>query len=335
MLQRVGSGVIVVLSALAIPSSATAYRYLHRVVPGETLRSIARQYRTSPIRIRRVNRLKSNRIRPGQQLEVVTRYRLRGATSRTAARDGQLKGRARLHRTAYRVRRGDSLSEIAERHRMKLATLIALNRRASRGKLRVGQRLWVLKRARQAHRRRRLDLLQLTSGPGYMVRNPDRAWGTFLTVTRLMDLMEDYHQAYPKDPRVRIHDISRRRGGYLFPHRSHRLGRDVDIVYPVRARFRGVKYSKIKVHMVDLGRTWFMIKRLLQTKDVTFIFVDRRLQRRLFRHARRQGEDPRWLRQVFQHPPPASRRAIIRHEPGHDDHLHVRFRPADKVPPVA
>jgi murein endopeptidase len=163
------------------------------------------------------------------------------------------------------------------------------------------------------------------------VRSPARAWGTFLTITRLMEVLADHSRRYPKAPLVRVDDISKRGGGYLHPHASHRRGRDVDIRYPLKIRTD--RYVRAKAATLDLERTWDLLKRFIETEDVVYIFVDYRLQKLLFAHVKGGGTySQKRLREIFQYPrSPRSMSGVIRHEPGHTSHFHVRFR-KEKAP---
>jgi penicillin-insensitive murein endopeptidase len=61
----------------------------------------------------------------------------------------------------------------------------------------------------------------------------------------------------------------------------------------------------------------------LAETDVHFLFIDRSVQRLLRSYAEDIGEDREWLNGVFRGRP--GEPAIIRHEPGHATHMHVRF----------
>ena len=82
--------------------SRTAVDGVHTVRRGDTLGAIARAYGTTVSRLKSDNRLSSNTIHPGQELRV-------GAASSgpTVASAGG---------GTYRVRRGDTLGKIADRH---------------------------------------------------------------------------------------------------------------------------------------------------------------------------------------------------------------------------
>lgn len=178
------------------------------------------------------------------------------------------------------------------------------------------------KRRRKATTRTRRRFYPLKAGAGYRLQDQHRAWGTFTAVMTLQDALGQHHSRYPEAPDLVIHDLSRRRGGKLAPHLSHRSGRDVDIRLPLtphRDRYVAARPSTLNVE-----RTWFLISALLQSRTVEYIFIDKKLQRVLYRHARDKGFKRAELRELFQYPG-RHRKGVIRHEPGHKGHMHVRF----------
>lgn len=168
----------------------------------------------------------------------------------------------------------------------------------------------------QPRRRARYRLVQLRSGPGYDVRTPQRAWGTPLTVSRLEEVLLACRLSFLDTPAIVVQDLSRRRGGRLEPHLSHRDGRDVDVQLPRKGNPR--RWGRATRKTLDVERTWFLLHALIQTGDVEYIFLDNKLERLVYRHALQQGEPPAKLREIF--------RWVVRDEPGHDAHFHVRFR---------
>lgn len=154
---------------------------------------------------------------------------------------------------------------------------------------------------------------------------PEHAWGTTQVVWQLTDALFRYHTTYPDAPPVLIQDLSRRRGGRLGPHTSHRSGRDVDIAL-VRNRGPYDRPVTASRRTLDAERTWFLIHSLIRSGDVQYVFLHRSLIRTLRQHARKQGMSRSELRRIF-HNPRRGRRApgIIRAEPGHRAHFHVRF----------
>jgi len=108
----------------------------HRVHQGETLTHIARRYDTRVAVLQELNELRGSLIRAGASLIVPARGQLDDGTRRLAASDdpGSLPA-------VYRVRRGDTLWDIARRHRLSVAELRAWNGLGERTLLRVGQEL--------------------------------------------------------------------------------------------------------------------------------------------------------------------------------------------------
>lgn len=176
----------------------------------------------------------------------------------------------------------------------------------------------------KAVRSRRGRYVQLQSGPGINVRNPRRSWGTRLAVRLLKEMGESYARAFPTAAPIWIHDLSRRRGGTLRPHKSHRRGKDVDI--RVVLNYDTKFYRRASAKTLHLERTWFQIKTLLKSRAVQYIFLDYRLQKVLYGYAKKKGVSDERLKELFQYPRGRrSNNGIIRYEPGHANHLHIRF----------
>ncbi len=151
--------------------------------------------------------------------------------------------------------------------------------------------------------------------------DPNHAWGTAETIDFLVSAIDAVHAEFPGSHPLFIGDLSGPRGGHLKPHFSHQSGKDVDVSYFYTQDPEW--YLRATSANLDRARTWAMIRALISRTDVQFIFIDRRVQRMLRSYAEAKGEDPGWLESVFDGLPDEP--AIIRHEPGHDTHLHVRF----------
>ncbi len=211
---------------------------------------------------------------------------------------------------------------------MKLKELYLLNPKIKKKPLGIGKPLWV-KRNSSSLNRRKYKLYQLQNGPGYVVKNKAHAWGTFLAVTRLGEVLSEYSRRFPDAPPINIYDLSREGGGPLAPHRSHRRGRDVDIQYPLTVPKAG--YVDAKISTLDLKRTMDLVATFIRRGDVKYIFIDYRFQRALYKWALEHHYDKEELAKMFQYPRgPHTARGIIRHEPGHKAHFHVRFK-AEKI----
>lgn len=111
------------------PQNSTWVR--HRVVRGETLSSIAKDYRTSIHALKDANNLRSSRIIAGRTILVPVPGDGGdgGSSSRSYAADGN----------QYKVRRGDTLWDIAKGFGTSVATLRSLNGLSSRSKIYPGQ----------------------------------------------------------------------------------------------------------------------------------------------------------------------------------------------------
>lgn len=154
-----------------------------------------------------------------------------------------------------------------------------------------------------------------------------RAYGSRTTIAALLEALHAYGAADPDAPPLRIGEISRRNGGRIAPHVSHRSGRDVDIGYVMKSnpdeneRFWRMATGK----NIDAPRTWAMISALIATGKVQQIFISAKLQPIIAREAAKTLA-PEDVALVFSamNPDP-SVHTIVKHETGHRDHMHVRF----------
>ena len=127
-----GRAVMVLAALLAFATVAPAAApgwFSYRVAPGDSLWKLARAYGTTVEAITGANGLDSDLIIAGELLY------LPGSRSGTAG--------AIDEPGTYLVRRGDTLSGIAERHGVSLATLARRNGLSGKMKIYVGQRLRV------------------------------------------------------------------------------------------------------------------------------------------------------------------------------------------------
>jgi len=134
------------------------------------------------------------------------------------------------------------------------------------------------------------------------------------------------HSAIPDAPTTIIGDLSKRYGGHFPPHLSHQSGRDADIGYFVRGplgrKMKGL--MKTSYRQLDAEATWSFLEGMLKTGLIDQIYIDHRLQRKLYRSAKRRGLSAERLKEWFSYP--FKRGGVIRHLKGHADHMHVRFK---------
>ena len=152
-----------------------------------------------------------------------------------------------------------------------------------------------------------------------------RPYGTDETVVYVMFAAWTVQALFPGTVPVVIGDLSDDGGGHVSPHRSHQTGRDADIGLYKSGNRRLRVFEALGPEELDAEKTWIYIEALLRTQQVLYIFMDRRLQEALHAHARGEGWSDDVLAGIFQFPG-GNVHAVIRHEPGHKNHMHVRFR---------
>lgn len=134
------------------------------------------------------------------------------------------------------------------------------------------------------------------SGEGfyrYVVYESDSSWGTEQTVATIKRVAAQWAQR-GHDVRIGVNDISLPHGGEFWPHSSHRTGRDVDL-------------RTVRNDGQEAGGTWMdaSYSRALTQELVDLLWATGEVETILFNDPEIKGVTP-W--------------------PGHDDHLHVRFR---------
>ena len=167
------------------------------------------------------------------------------------------------------------------------------------------------------------------SGVGYSrrVSVKERYYGTDETIALIQYVGRRLHATYPHSAPMFIGDISKKGGGRVPPHGSHRTGRDVDIAFfekgnEERKHFNG----RLSLSELDVEKSWFLIETLLLTEQVLYIFINQRLLPAFRAHARDVGWDDADLDRFFLMPDAKRRRGLIRHASGHTYHFHVRFK---------
>ncbi|MBL8938568.1 MAG: penicillin-insensitive murein endopeptidase [Archangium sp.] len=156
-------------------------------------------------------------------------------------------------------------------------------------------------------------------GSAWTVVSPEATYGTQETVDFVAAAIRQVKAEHPDAPPLRVNQISAREGGYLRPHKTHQNGRDVDLgfYYPGGQTVHVREREKV----IDVALNWALVKALVMQGDVQFILVDQRVQKVLFEHAKKLGEDPAWLDSLFH----AGRSSILQHARRHRDHFHVRY----------
>jgi penicillin-insensitive murein endopeptidase len=178
------------------------------------------------------------------------------------------------------------------------------------------------------------------SGPGFRWYNPmGHHYGLPRLVRAVEDAAAEVARERPGGQPLFVGDLSKRVGGQINGHRSHRTGRDVDLLFYVETpsgeplKSPGfVKFGSDGLAVVpgergtptyvrlDIAREWALIRTLLLLPDanVQWLFISTPLEAIITEYARALGEDAELIwhaESVMQQPADSL---------PHDDHLHLR-----------
>jgi len=294
------------LVVLLAPSRGRAENMLV-VENGQTLGKIARRSGCSIEELQRANALRGSLIYAGQKL--VVPQCATAKPSKDRASRGKKTGNAEIAERAVNPEDYD-LSPVGK---------VNGRRGQSIGKPWDGQ----LKNA-----------VKLPDGKGYFIRHRERVYGTTHVITQVQRAIRAVRNRFPRVHAVAIGDVSNLHGGEIPGHHSHQSGRDVDVGLYFKKRPEGYpeEFVDHESAPLDLAATWALVYAFARTAGVSngvqAIFLDYQLQKRLYVWARDHGVPENLLDEVFEYPEPGGT-GIVRHEPNHGDHLHVRFKCAD------
>lgn len=293
------SRLVASLCALVLASSSTvALAKGHKVQPGETLVQIAKTYGCSVAELQRANDLDTTLIRAGSTVTVPSCAKPKAKRVATATPAGRASAG-----TPTRTSRAAGQSVGAPWD----------------GALRSPSRL--------------------ASGKGYVIRRPQRTYAAAHVVASMGRALSAFRAKFPKAHTIAIGDLSAQAGGPISDHRSHQSGRDADVglVFKTKPSSYPASFVSYTDAELDLAATWGLLKAFVRTADdargVAAVYLDFDLQGKLYKWAKAHGVDDGYLRRIFQYPHGRGASAgLVRHEPNHDDHLHVRWKcaPEDK-----
>jgi murein endopeptidase/LysM repeat protein len=156
----------------------------------------------------------------------------------------------------------------------------------------------------------------------YTIRKPEEAYGSSHALDQLQLAIARWRRDSGYTGSLKIGSISKQGGGKLRPHSSHRSGRDVDIRLPLE----GNDGSADDVDDVDWDALWSLVMALVDTGEVETIYLTSDRQKYLHAAAKRAGTSADTIDRVLQYPDKGGRNnGIVRHQHGHDGHIHVRF----------
>jgi len=166
----------------------------------------------------------------------------------------------------------------------------------------------------------------------WFIRRPERAYGTRATVAQLQRVIQRVRRHFPRVHALAIGDLSARRGGKISMHGSHQSGRDVDLGFYFKSAPR--RYPKEFVladaDTVDVAACFALFTALADTAGrpggVERMYMSYDTQALFHRLGREHGISPATLERLFQYPHGSDATdALFHDEPGHDEHIHVRF----------
>jgi len=175
-------------------------------------------------------------------------------------------------------------------------------------------------------------------GVGFrMLRRSSARWGTKRLIGTIEHAAREVQRVRPGAPLL-VGDLSNKTGGARSGHRSHRTGRDVDLLLycltpdgrsvpsPGFVRFGSdglaeTEEPRLRFVRFDVARNWELVKALVTSPeaDVEWIFLARPLEAMLIEYARAKEDDLDVLwraENVLLQP---------RDSAAHDDHLHLRI----------
>lgn len=174
---------------------------------------------------------------------------------------------------------------------------------------------------------------KLPSGNGYLIRRPARAFGASHVVAQVRQAIRVVRADHPRLHTLAIGDLSQKGGGAISEHHSHQSGRDLDIGFFFKRKPAGYpeSFASATERNLDKAATWDLLVAFARTADdaggVQAIFLDYDVQGMLYAWALERGVDEGYLDRLFQYPDGrGGGSGLVRHEPHHDDHFHVRFK---------
>ncbi|MBC8067833.1 MAG: penicillin-insensitive murein endopeptidase [Deltaproteobacteria bacterium] len=166
-------------------------------------------------------------------------------------------------------------------------------------------------------------------------------WGSAYTIQKLREALATFRRDVDYEGHIMISDLSKKGGGQLDPHKSHQAGRDIDIWLPaVRGSYRkkegavgAKKWRRPVGPEIDWYATFGLVRALIRTGAVKYVFLDWDRQKFVYDAARNMGATPAELDEWIQYPrSKSSSKGIFRHSAEHFTHIHVRFKCAEWEP---
>lgn len=311
----------IALVAVATTAGIASAGDEYQVVSGDSLYRIAKKYDCTVAQLERANDLDSDTIFAGQTIVVPDcDDDAVGPKTKAKAKDKKQGGKKGQGKSKKAIRDGNP--DPADYDLTPAPKKVKAQKGQSIGKPWNGS----LKSA-----------TKLPKGKGYFIRRPERAYGANYVVTHIEKAIKAVRKRFPRVHTLAIGDLSAKTGGDIGNHHSHESGRDVDIGFYFKKKPSGYPDSFVAHDdaKLDLAATWALVYAFARTADqpngVKMIFLDRAVQKRLYDWAKDHSVPEDYLDKVFQYPAHAGEGdGLVRHEPNHEDHIHVRFKCPEK-----
>jgi hypothetical protein len=147
-------------------------------------------------------------------------------------------------------------------------------------------------------------------------------FGTRETVADVSDCLCRYRSQFADGPDISVGDLSRRGGGRLAGHRSHRSGRDIDLGYITDPpQTEGFFNTRANSRNLDAEKQWWLLKCFLDKKSLEYVFMNWGPISAVRKVVESRPEDAFYLRYF-----PGGEEPVIMNDPSHRSHMHVRFQ---------
>ena len=180
--------------------------------------------------------------------------------------------------------------------------------------------------------------IQLPERPElYGAWDRDRVWGTAEMIEAITRAAEEMAWLMPHADPIVIGDISRRYGGALAGHKSHRGGIDADIgIYTTGGRQpQGGGFTTVTPQNIDYEANWLFWRSLLDTGLVDRILLDQTLIDAMRAWTIQSGnltvEEAHYIFAPAGTPQLWARTGVFQHAVNHHHHIHLRVRCGDPI----
>jgi LysM repeat protein len=347
---------ITCFAAFGTATAADAEQF-HVVDAGDTLWDISRSYGCEVEALREENGLKDDRLPIGRRLEIpgqgtpqtpkqekpeqvaiVSNAEVKSAP-RTLKTPKAVKGLVK-----HEIANGETLGAIAVSYGTSVEDLVARNS-LSGTEIFAGDTLRILPSTDDAEKQAVVaqsigatnrghlrNASRLKSGPGYFIRRPERSYGAEFTIKHVRRAVAHVRKRHAKTHRLAVGDISAKRGGKISMHASHQSGRDIDLGFYFKKQPKGYpqSFADVTASNLNFDASWTLLMSFVDSVGkpggAEKVFISYETQKVLYKQARKRRISKGKLAGILQYPHGrASKRALVRHEPGHNEHMHVRF----------